>query len=44
MVRVRLELESNPEAILDTADAGFEGQSSWDDPMDTGSCSDSADL
>jgi len=38
-----LELESDPEAILDTADADFEGQSSWDDPVDTGSDSDSDD-
>jgi len=44
MVRVRLELESNPEALLDTADAGIEGQSSWDEPMDTGSYSDSSGL
>jgi len=38
-----LELESDPEAILDTADADSEGQSSWDDPMGTGSDSDSDD-
>jgi len=36
-------LESVPEAILDMADAGFEAQSSSDDPMDTGSDSDSDD-
>ena len=42
-VRVRLELESNPEAILHTADAGFDGQSIWYDRVDTGSDSDSAD-
>jgi len=42
-VETWLELESDPEAILDTADAEFEGQSSWDDPMDTGSDSDSDD-
>ena len=42
-VETWLELESDPEAILDTADADFEGQSSSDDPMDTGFDSDSDD-
>ena len=42
-VETWLELESDPEAILDTADADSEGQSSWDDPMGTGSDSDSDD-
>ena len=42
-VETWLELESDPEAILNTADADFEGQSSSDDPMDTGSDSDSDD-
>jgi len=37
-VETWLDLESDPEAILDTADAGFsEGQSSSSDAMDTGS-------
>ena len=42
-VETWLELESDPEAILNTADADFEGQSSSDDPMDTGSDRDSDD-
>ena len=37
-VETWLDLESDPEAILYTADAGFcEGQSSSSDAMDTGS-------